>query len=124
MFLGLVHSSSVACPSVAIVKHCVSFGGGERLAQALHSHAVGIQTWCWVLERCECAGDTEVGGSPVVSRTYAPGCSCQLGSNLFHHGYQSMEQLDPNNPQRYQISLSIPTRLNLITLKALDVRQM
>lgn len=77
-----------------------------------HSHAVGTQAWGWVLERCECAGDTPVGGSRVVSRICAPGCSCQLGSNLFHHGYQSVEQLDPNNPQRYQISLSVPNRLN------------
>lgn len=52
------------------------------------SHAVGTRAGCWGPGRCECVGDTAVGGSHVASRICAPRCSCQLSSYLFHHRYQ------------------------------------
>lgn len=58
------------------------------------------------------AGDTLVGGSRAVNSTCAPGRSWHLGSGLFHHGNHGVEQLDPNNPQRYQTSLPVPNRFN------------
>lgn len=58
------------------------------------------------------AGDMLVGGSRAVNSTCAPGRSWHLGSGLFHHGNHGVEQLDPNNPQRYQTSLPVPNRFN------------
>lgn len=58
------------------------------------------------------AGDTAVGNSSVLSRIHAPGCSCWWGSHLFLRGYRSVETAGSNNPQRYQISLSVPSKFN------------
>lgn len=83
-------SGSLLCLfSCSAVWACITVSASMRKADpGSGSHAVGTQSGCWVSESCECVGNTSVGGSHVASRICAPGCSCQLGSYLFHHRYQ------------------------------------